>query len=447
MTDPKETKKDENVTDTNKEAKTTEPSAKTETTTPKVETPNTSAAAVDKTEEVKTSTDDAITAKLKSLNVNQKIIDEIKDKLGVTDVSQLSKITEADLTTYTSMPIIPARDLVDNLRPAPSTEAIAPTGQLNPVTFDSVLPSVPTDESWLEALKIGGVLKVEQSSVIAGTRAALAHRGGLFEIPGILVKLMEDFADQNNEQVDPEFFKLRKQMTRRAYADVFAAIDGLDGSYVTEKRKNMLFERIDQFLWPAIFTFYDQLKTWQEAWLQGTANPAAMMNSMMALIGGGGTMPPGIIQSQPDTGVLRDCADQVADAINKVFAGTGVQITAAIAYDAARIKETLSNPRLPALIGASNRDQMLTMLGVSVPATYPRLEQNLTRFVLSILQAKDQPAGNAELQFFGTLFMLGSQITWDQLRGGSYPDRRDRNNERLTGIGTEEQEKWKSGRM
>ena len=62
-------------------------------------------------------------------------------------------------------------------------------------------------------------------------------------------------------------------------------------------------------------------------------------------------MPPGIMQP-PDTGVLRDHASAVADAVNKVFAGTGVQIAAALAYDANRIKETLSNPRLPTLIGA-----------------------------------------------------------------------------------------------
>jgi len=67
-------------------------------------------------------------------------------------------------------------------------------------------------------------------------------------------------------------------------------------------------------------------------------------------------------------------------------------------------------------------------LGVAVSATYPRLETNLTRFVLAVMQAKDQPAGNEELQYFGALFMLGSQIPWDQLGGNKSGDR-------LTGIG------------
>jgi hypothetical protein len=43
------------------------------------------------------------------------------------------------------------------------------------------------------------------------------------------------------------------------------------------------------------------------------------------------------------------------------------------------------------------------------------MEVNLTRFVLSILQADRVPAGNDELQYFGTLYMLGTQIPWGEL--------------------------------
>jgi hypothetical protein len=243
----------------------------------------------------------------------------------------------------------------------------------------------------------------------------LAHRVGLFDIPDKLVVLMERFAEENDEQVDPEFFKLRKQLTRRSYADIFAAIDGFEGSFVTEARKKQLFSRLDQHLWPALTDFYSQLKGWQEAWMQGAANPAIMMSAMMGMMGGGaGALPPGMMQP-PDTGVLRDHADAVNDAANKVFAGMGVQITAAVGYDATKIKESLENSRLPAMTGAANRDQMLRQLGVAVSATYPRLETNLTRFALAVLRVKDVPAGHEELQYFGALFMLGSQIPWDQL--------------------------------
>ncbi len=374
---------------------------------------------------------DPVAAKLKSLGLDDIVITKVKDELGAETETDLARLTEADLVGV-GVKKLKARQVIASLTPvpvAPEPTATAP----NPVavSFDSVLPSVPTDASWLEALRTGGILKVDQSTVIAAIRAALAHRAGLFGITDSLVRLMEQFADENDEQVDAEFFKLHKQMTRRNYSEIFDAIDGLSGNYVTDTRKKRLFLRIDQHLWPAIISFYDQLRSWQEAWLQGAANPALMMNAVLGAVGGGMAMPPGMMQP-PDTGVLRDHADAVADAVNKAFAGTGVQIAAALAYDASKIKESLENPRLPALTGCANRDQMLKKLDVAVSATYPRLETNLTRFVLAVMRVKDQAAGNEELQYFGALFMLGSQIPWDQLGGTSGNPKRSAS---ITGIG------------
>lgn len=370
--------------------------------------------------EVKESDADQVTVKLTELGVASDVVEKIKTELGATTVEDLPGLTEQDLVGC-GMKKLPARKLLEAIArtgPSAADAAASAAGAANAVAFDAILPTVPTDASWLEALRTGGVLKVDQSSVISAIRAALAHRAGLFTIPDGLVSLMEQFADENEEQVDTEFFKLRKQMIRRNYAEIFEAIPGLDGSYVTETRRKQLFQRIDQNLWPAIIDFYEQLKNWQDSWMKGAANPVMMMNAIMVASRGVSAMPPGMMQP-PDTGGLRDYADSVADAVNKVFAGTGVQIAAALAYDASKIKETLSNPRLPALTGAANRDQMLRQLKVAVSATYPRLEQNLTRFVLAIMQVKDQPAGNEELQYFSALFMLGSQIPWDQLGSGS----------------------------
>jgi len=353
---------------------------------------------------------DPVVEKLKPLGVSGDVIGKIKSDLGVEKVEDLAELTEADLVSV-GMAKIPARKVVAALKPA----AAALSSTVSTVNFDDVLPIVPPTASWLLALKAGGISKVDQSTVIGAVRAALASRCGLYEVPDLLVTAMEKFTDETEEQLGSEFFKLRKQLTRRSYAEIFEAIDGLDGSFVTEARKKQLFARIDQSLWPAIINFYKQLRSWQEAWMQGAANPGLMMATLMSTFSGDrGVMPPGMM-APPDTGTLRDSADALADAINKVFRGTGVQIASALAYDANRIVETLANPQLPAMIGAVNRDQMLKKLGVAVPATYPRMEQNLTRFVLGILQVKDQPAGNEELRYFGALFMLGSQIPWDQL--------------------------------
>ncbi len=377
-----------------------------------------------------TSATDPVIDRLHELKVDPSVAAKIVSDLGVTTIADLATLTEDDLISV-GMKKVPARNFLTAVKAAAPAPAHVPAaGSFGTMSFDDVLPVVPSDASWLEALKVGGVLKVDQSTVISAVRAALAHRAGLFNILDKVVDLMERFADENEEQLDTDFFRLRKQMTRRSYAEIFEAIDGLDGSYVTEKRKTQLLQKIDRVLWPAIIDFYGQLRAWQEAWLQGAANPMVMLGMFMSGSGGGsGMMPPGMMQP-PDTGVLRDHADAVANAVNKVFAGTGVQIAAALAYDASRIKETLANPRLPALIGAANRDQMLRQLGAAVPATYPRLETNLTKFVLSIMQAKDQAAGQEELKFFGALCMLGAQIQWDQLGEGSAG-----NGKSLTGVG------------
>lgn len=351
-----------------------------------------------------------VDAKLTELGVDADIIAQIKDKLGAETLADLAVLEERDLVGL-GMKVVQARSLINSFAPKASA---ADTAAISAANYD-VLPTVPDDSSWLEALKTGGVLKVDQSTVISAIRAALASKVGLYSLPDKLVVAMENFADTNDEQVDPEFFKLRKQLRRRSYAEVFEAIDGLDGTFVTEERRKELFRKINDSAWPAILSFYSQLKGWQDAWMQG-ANPMAIM--AVAISGPGASVLPAGLMQPPDTGVLRDSADSVNDAFNRVFAGTGIQITAALAYEASQIRQTMENPRLPQMIGAANRDQMLKMLKVAVSANYPRLETNITRFVLGILGLKDQPGGNDELQYLSALYMLGSQITWDQLGEG-----------------------------
>lgn len=357
----------------------------------------------------------SVAEKLKAIlpDIAADIIQKIEADLGATTVDDLSALTEADLVGC-GMKVLQARKLAAALKPV--VEAAAPA-VTNVVSFDGVLPKVPEDESWLRALQVGGVLKVEESTVIALIRAALAKRVGLYEITEKLVTKMEEFADINDEPVNSEYFKLRKDLTRRTYGDIFAAIEGLDGNYVTEARKKATFGKVNTVLWPAISGFNASLRGWQEAYMQTMTNPTMMMGAMMALAGGGGGgMMPGIMQP-PDTGVIRDGAAALNDAINKVFSGPGIQIASALAYEANSIKNSLTDPRLPALIGAANRDQMLKMLEVNVVPTYPRLEENLVRFVLSAIKLKDQTAGPEEVNYLSTLYMLGSQIPWDQIQG------------------------------
>ena len=138
----------------------------------------------------------------------------------------------------------------------------------------------------------------------------------------------------------------------------------------------------------------------------------------MLAVMSGAKLPPRALMAMPETGIVRDFADDVADSINKCFAGTGVQISAALAAEALRIRKALENPQLPQMIGVANRELMLKELGVAVSAGYTRLEQNLTRFVLATIQLKDQAAGDEEIAYLSSLKTLGGQIPWDQLGTG-----------------------------
>lgn len=363
---------------------------------------------------------------LESLSVTNHTAVMIVEQLGATAVDDLQHLTEADLATIGMRPI-PARKLLSALAPAASapSSAASPLGDL---TLD-LLPMVPEEDSWLEELRTGGVLKVQQSTVISAIRAALAHRAGLYEIPKKLVVLMERFAEDIDEPVDPIFFKLRRQLTRQSYGNLFDAIGGLDGSYVTQARKNDLLRRIDQHLWPAISGFNDQLMTWQETWAQGSMSPAALASIVLGR--DAGVMPAGASLAPPDTGALHDYAGSVNEAINRVFSGTGAQIAAALAFEASEVRRIFADSRLPALTGSANRDQMIRKLGIRVTAADPRLEKDLIRFVLGVMQAKDQPAGEHEQRFFNSLYMLGARISWDQLSGG----KSSRGGGGVTGIG------------
>jgi len=130
----------------------------------------------------------------------------------------------------------------------------------------------------------------------------------------------------------------------------------------------------------------------------------------------GAMMPPGMM-APPETAGLHDEAEAVINSINKVFGGFGIPVAKALAYDATRIKNVLENPGLPAAIGVTTREQMLKTLGLSVGADYVRLERNITRFTLAIMEFPKITVPNEEYAYLGAMIQLGATIPWDKLEG------------------------------
>lgn len=321
---------------------------------------------------------------------------ELQQALGQVPVARLRKAVAEHLRA----------------RPAASATGTAP---LNTVALDTslgILPSVPDDASLLAQLKAATGLKVSQATVVLAARAALADRCGFFQLPLLLIERMEQHAESLEEPVGEDFFKLRKLISQRNYAEIYEGMPGVDGTFVSQKRRDAFLRRLDSLLWPALLSFHQQLKAWGESWQQGTLNPTATMALIFAGAGKN-TLPPGMLQPPP-TDALRDAADTVNVQINKVFAGVGVPVAMALGYDALKIKEVLENPALPAQVGAANRDQMLRLLNVAVTPDYTRLEENLVRYLLAVM-GYPSIAVDAELGFLTALTMLGGQIPWDRL--------------------------------
>ena len=359
-----------------------------------------------------------IRTKLAEYGADEATISKIMNDLGVEDIDDLTSLEVADLTGA-GMKLAKARKLVAELksaaRPAAAPAVAAAETRAIQSQFEALLPSIPTDESWLNALKTGGILKVDESSYIAAIRAALADRAGLYNVPDALSKAMEKYADETEEQVDPTFYALRKSLTRRAYGDIFAAIDGLDGTFITEGRRKEFLSRIRDILWPAIAESYRTLDGWYQTWRASFSDPSMLI----AAIGGGfsnGAAGMSMI-TPPDTAQLHDAGDTLVDSINRVFRGTGVQVAAAMAYDANVIRNTLEDSRLPSMVGVKNREMMLKKIGASVSSNYIRLEQNLVKYVLAFAK-HDTVTSDVEVNYFVALWQLGTQINWNELGSG-----------------------------
>lgn len=359
-------------------------------------------------------TTNPVLAKLAELGVTEEVANQIVSDLGASKVEYLSGLTETDLVGI-GMKVLEARNLLSTL----VSENKSSNVMVNPMAGLDILPMPPDDTSWLTALKTGGILKFNKDTVVGAVSAALANNVGLYDLPKKIIVAMEENAESLNEPVGAEFYEMQRLLNERSYAEIFAALPGATGRYATEARKKALLQKMDSGLWTALISFHSVLSGWVESWQAGMANPSIMF-AMLAGGTSGNILPPGMM-APPPTDNLRDSAEGVINSINSIFAGTGIPVAMALAYDAQQIRKALENSNLPAQVGAMNREQMIKKLGAEVSSDYPRLEANLKRYTLSVIGLPDVSAGQTELAYIVALFQLGSQIPWQQLGIGKSP--------------------------
>lgn len=279
--------------------------------------------------------------------------------------------------------------------------------------YQTILPQVPDDESFIASLQVGGTLKVEPKYVMSAIKAAIADALRLYDIPQQLAQMMEEFADTREEPVSKEFWELQKVLLSRSYGELFQAL-GVDGRQAaSEARKRKLLERMNADFWSTIQSFQKVLQGWQENWSVGMNNPAMLLAALAT--GQGRTMLPASMMQPPDTSPVRSAAEEVVNKVNSVFSGTGLPAVIALAYDAAKINSILQNPQLPSLTGQPNRDLLLKSLGIAVGSEFPRLERSLIQYVMGIFGLKDIPPGDQEISYLSALLICGNSIAWDKI--------------------------------
>lgn len=367
--------------------------------------------------------------KLIGFGMTEEQIKALEDE-GVNNESQLAKFTADQIKQYSKCGFATALDIFDALKPVIEKEPVKIITSDKQMSLD-VLPQVPDDVSFIEALKTGGILKVGSTEVISAMKAAIAASLGLYSLPEIIQQKMEAYAEEQENPVGSEYFELQKLVTSRSYGDVLSVM-GISGNFMSESRKKAFLIKLNTNLWTVIKDFYDHLINWKESWSTGAGDPSAILAMFVMGRSGQNIMPPDMLQP-PDTSGLRDEAEAVINKINKIFAGVGIPVARALAYDATRIRNLLEQPTLPAAVGTTNKDQMLKTLGVSVGADYVRLEYNITRFVLSIMELPKIGAGDEELLFISAMFKLGLGIPWNKISAISVQPQSNSDRKKVTG--------------
>lgn len=340
--------------------------------------------------------------------------------------------TEDDLISVLKVINIPRAILRKNLQtlrgPKPVVEAPAESPQ-SALNYD-ILPQVDNEEAFLKALKTGGKLEegITTTDITAAVRVALADSAGLFDTPSMISSMMEEYAESLDKPVGPEFYPLLKLVKTRQYADVLTAFD-LDKSYITNDRRTRLLGKLRTHIWDEMSDFHKGVTNWVDVYSKGMLNPGMLISQIAQAVTPGANAG-GLAQAimaPPDTSDLLDAAEGFFNKVNKVFSGTMVPVARAMAREAMQIKGILDNAALPRQIGANDRDEMIKKLGVNVSSEYVRLEQNIVRYALAIVDLPKKSPGQAQLNYLLAMWQLGTLINWEKLQRTETPSGRGRN--------------------
>ncbi len=339
------------------------------------------------------------------------IVGEPSDESWLLLASHEDVPEEDVLVAFTGVPKARVKKALRNLRgDAPAKDAPQQQQQafmaLAGAGGNDLLPLVPNDDAWLQALQSQGVFTVTDSILNSGTRAFIAAGYGLFSVPGQLKVAMYRHTTALKEPVGQVFVEVDSILTARKGGAILNLVPGYKKAYASQQNRKIFLKAMETKALPALLAFNSSLSAWMTSL---NSSPGVMLNILSANFGGQG----GVLQL-PDTGPVRSAGEAVAVNFNQAFSGFGAVCATAMAVEAAEIVKILGDSRLPGLVGAGNKEQMLHQLGLEVTSDVTRLEKGLVRLVLSIKELpKISPAD--EFRYLNALHMLCSQIPWDKI--------------------------------
>jgi hypothetical protein len=280
-----------------------------------------------------------------------------------------------------------------NVTPPPLTPIASQMLAQQPSTVVSqyLIPDLPETESLLTALSASKTLTIDALTIRAALEAFHADSMNLSEVPENIVRMMETHADMIEEPVGEKFTEVLRFVRERKYADV-----NVDSRLVTKERKAVFMRKLTE-LPSSVRDFHAVLSSWNENLRTNrSANPFGVLS-------GANFWP------APDDVIA--ASEGVVACLKKVFAGLGVHVARALAYEAIKIRETVESPDLPTLTGQVNKELMLKALGCNLTNADVRLERNIAKYILFVATKvpTDLPGGQ-EGAALEALWNLGQMI-------------------------------------
>lgn len=357
-------------------------------------------------------TEEAVTLAI----LNAKLVRHANDK-GAESLTDADSVTEGDFQrAFPEAATGDLRKAVKEMRTAALPEVIqqqpaAPTAGAFPIPATAtvgmgsyMIPEVLEGTNFLEALSASKDLTVDLVTIRAALEAKFADDIKLSEIPERIVELMEKHADTIEEPVGGTFLEVLKFVKQRKWAEV-----NVDSNLVTVERKKGFLKRL-KALPAAVYEFHMALTAWyEELKVNRAASPLGMLN---------GT------NFYPPADNVVAAAETIVRCLTSAFAGLGVMVAKAMAYEALKTREILQRSELPVLTGSANREIMLKNLGMTVSNVDIRIEKNVAKYVIFAATTvyRNLPAGQ-EGPVLESLYLLGQQILpWMTNRGTTSPD-------------------------